>query len=88
MTDLSREEFERWMEVLRDDVRGAHDRLRDDVRGVHDRLDALNGRTRKAEQAIAVLEDRGQRDMAARWTGIGSLIAAVGGFFWQRWFGA
>lgn len=40
-------EFERWMNLLRSDVQG-----------VHDRLDELNGRTRASEQKIAVLEDR------------------------------
>ena len=28
------------------------------IRGIHERLDALNGRTRKTENAIAVLEER------------------------------
>lgn len=66
MSDLSREEFARWMEVLRDDVKG-----------VHERLDMLNGRTRKAETDIAILKDRGTRDPAARWTAIGSGFGAI-----------
>lgn len=45
---------------------------------MNDRLDELNGRTRTAEQKIAVLEDRGirVRDNPARWAGG---IAIVGG---------
>lgn len=31
--------------------------VRADIQGVHDRLDMLNGRTRQAEQKIAVLEN-------------------------------
>jgi hypothetical protein len=43
--EISRDEFENWMRTLRGDIQG-----------VHVRLDLLNGRTRKAENAIAVLE--------------------------------
>lgn len=64
---IDHDEFNRWMELLRDDIHG-----------VHDRLDRLNGRTRENEQAIAVLQDRGVRatDAGARW--IGGLAAAGG----------
>lgn len=44
---LERDEFRQWLELLRADIKG-----------VHDRLDAINGRTRTAEQSIAVLQDR------------------------------
>jgi len=54
---VDRDEFERWMEVLRGDIKG-----------VHERLDAINGRVRNTEQDVAVLQDRGARDNGARWT--------------------
>jgi hypothetical protein len=48
--------------VTRDDLDHAADRLearmRDGFDGINARLDALNGRTRKNETAIAILEDR------------------------------
>ena len=71
MADIGRSEFETWMEVLRGDIKG-----------VHDRLDELNGRTRKAEQDIAVLKDRSadSRDPTARWT---AALAIVGGVIYQ-----
>ena len=64
MSDLTHQEFERWMSLIRADIRE-----------VHDRLDVLNGRTRSVEQKIAVLEDRSdaQKATAAGWG------AAVGG---------
>ena len=48
MADINRDEFENWMQVLREDIHG-----------VHERLDKLNGRTRTMENAVAVLQDRG-----------------------------
>jgi hypothetical protein len=47
MAELSRDEFENWMRVLREDIQG-----------VHERLDGLNGRTRRVENKVSVLEDR------------------------------
>jgi mevalonate kinase len=35
--------------------------LREDIRGIHDRLDTLNGRTRSVEVKVAVLEDRAEQ---------------------------
>jgi len=49
--EINRDEFENWMLVLRDDIRG-----------VQARLDLLNGRTRKNENAIAVLEAEQQKE--------------------------
>jgi hypothetical protein len=49
-------------DVTRDDLDKMADRLearmRDGFDGVHTRLDHLNGRTRKSETAIAILQDR------------------------------
>ena len=47
MALIERDEFVAWMDVLRGDIKG-----------VHDRLDDLNGRTRITEQTIAVHADR------------------------------
>lgn len=51
--------------------------------GVHGRLDQLNNRTRQAEVAIAVLQDRSVRDPAARWGAIGAFLTALLGAFWS-----
>jgi pyrimidine operon attenuation protein/uracil phosphoribosyltransferase len=75
---LEREEFRDWLITIRQDIK-------DGIEGVHERLDELNSRTRKAENQIAVLEDRGNRDTTARVQGIGGLAAAAGALFWQ-WF--
>jgi hypothetical protein len=68
---IEREEFESWMNVLRSDIRG-----------VHERLDGLNGRTRQAEQAIAVLQSQATKDPAARYSAIGAAAAALAGGIW------
>lgn len=74
---IERNEFEGWMELLRGDIKG-----------VHDRLDGLNGRTRVSEQKIAVLEDRSQKtsDPTARWTaglaGAGLMLVELARQFW------
>ena len=47
MSELSRDEFLLHMQLIRQDIAG-----------VDNRLDVLNGRTRIAENAIAVLEGR------------------------------
>ena len=65
------DEFHRWMQVLRDDIAG-----------VSGRLDVLNGRTRDAEQKIAVLEsqtpDDGSTKAAAWGGGMASVIMGLG----------
>ena len=66
MASIERQEFENWMQVLREDIRGTHIRL-----------DELNGRTRSAENEIAVLKDRGSRDNTARFAGVGSLLGGA-----------
>lgn len=48
-------------EDLRDLMRDMKEEVRDGFKGVHDRLDELNGRTRKAENLLAVHEERWQR---------------------------
>ena len=61
--------------------------IRASVDGVNIRLDALNGRTRANEQAIAVLDDRADdsRSAARKWGltagGIGTAIAAALAYF-------
>ena len=64
MSELSREEFISHIDLVRSDVRATHDRL-----------DTLNDRTRKVEQAIAVLEDRGHP--AAWGGGVGGLLVGI-----------
>ena len=69
--DLSREEFIAHIELVRGDVKATHERLA-----------TLNDRTRKVEQAIAVLEDRGHP--AAWGGGIGGLmVGLVEGVRWM-----
>lgn len=60
--------------------------LRDDVHAVHARLDVLNGRTRTAEQSIAVLHDRANDSKAsgAKWGGAaGAFLGAVLTALWH-----
>ena len=69
--NISPDEFQRWMQVLRDDIQG-----------VNTRLDVLTGRTRDAEQKIAVLESQGKTDPIARWgAAIGAAAAGALGWF-------
>lgn len=70
---IEREEFETWMNLLRSDIHG-----------VQERLDAINGRTRSAEQAIAVLEDRRGAGKAAAWGGgiAGGVVTVVEAAKW------
>ena len=75
MADLSRDEFEQWMNLLLGEVKGTNERL-----------DMLNGRTRKNEQDIAILYDRSlqsSKDPTARWTGLSGIIAGVLTFVYQ-----
>ena len=57
--------------------------IRGTVDGINTRLDALNGRTRATEQAVAVLEDRADEGRSAgrKWGltagAIGTAIAAA-----------
>jgi len=48
-------------EDLREAIRDMAGQMRDGFDGVHSRLDELNGRTRKAENAIAVHDERWTR---------------------------
>ena len=64
MTELSRQEFH-----------DAINLIRQDIRGIHARLDLLNGRTREAEQQVAVLTDRGHP--AAWGGGIGAVVVGI-----------
>ena len=76
MADLSREEFEGWMRLIREDIRGTHDRL-----------DELNGRTRVNENQIAILNDRSSqatKDPTARWTGVVGSALATAALLWQQ----
>jgi pyrimidine operon attenuation protein/uracil phosphoribosyltransferase len=76
---LEREEFRDWLITIRQDIK-------DGIEGVHERLDELNSRTRKAENQIAVLEDRGHRDTTARAQGLGGMVASAAALLWQ-WLG-
>ena len=76
------------MGIEREEFQTAVAIIRDDIRGVHSRLDALNGRTRSNEQAIAVLEDRhsdGRRSGAA-WGGfVGGFLVIAGWIAEKLW---
>jgi hypothetical protein len=69
------------MGIERDEFQSAVAIIREDIHGVHSRLDALNGRTRRNESAIAVLEDRGKdaRKLGAAWGGFigGAVMVAA-----------
>lgn len=45
------------------------------IEGTNNRLDELNGRTRKAETAIAVLEERSPGKQGGVWGAVGGAIA-------------
>lgn len=61
--------------------------IRDGIDGINARLDALNGRTRKVEQDVAVLHDRADQAVASvaankatavkYGAGMGALLAAL-----------
>jgi len=72
--------------IDRDEFRDAVHLIRDDIAGVHTRLDALNGRTRANEIAIARLQERHQRQTrkGAAWLGSLSvgLAALAEGLHW------
>jgi hypothetical protein len=56
---------------------------------LHIRFDNLNGRVREAEQEIAILKDRSNREKttASKWGSVsGALGGLVGGFF-SGWMG-
>ncbi len=74
------------MDVSRDEFYRAIQDIREDIAGVNARLDTLNGRTRSSEQDIAVLKDRGGRQVlgaGGAGAGAGLLLAAA----WE-WFKA
>ena len=76
---LSRDEFEHWMHVLRDDIRN-----------VQNGVDKINGRVRVTETKIAILEDRGtekSKDPAARWAAVGAGAGAIAGALYQLFKG-
>jgi tetrahydromethanopterin S-methyltransferase subunit G len=85
---LTRGEFRDGFGELKERLSDMKDDIRDDIRGIHDRLDALNGRTRKNESDIAVLQDRDSADRqvakragrnhGALWGGIIAGLAAAG----------
>ena len=74
MSELSRDEFLLHMQLIRQDIAG-----------VDNRLDVLNGRTRIAENAIAVLEDRSNEGKAAgiKWGAVSGV--SVSGALWAVW---
>lgn len=64
--------------------------IREDVAGVHERLDTLNGRTRKLENAVAVLNDRADKaaspkDVRNYGAGFGALGASAVGVLYAIW---
>lgn len=72
------------MDATRDDIDHAADRIearmRDGFDGINARLDALNGRVRKNETALAILEDRspGRVGMLA-----GGVVSGLVMVLWQ-----
>lgn len=66
-----------------DEIRVHLEYIRDGIDGINERLDALNGRTRKTETAIAVLQDRTTDTRAAKVAGskygaaIGAAVSAI-----------
>ena len=74
------------MDVSRDEFYRAIQDVREDIAGVNMRLDTLNGRTRNAEQDIAVLKDRGARQALGA-GGAGAGAGLVLAMVWE-WFKA
>lgn len=71
---IDTEEFERWMNLLREDMRG-----------IHMRLDVLNGRVRLLESETAVLKsNQSSNGAAAAWGGSigGAVVGAVEAVKW------
>jgi hypothetical protein len=78
-TELSREEFYHALAQLSKAVdSGFH--------GVNARLDKINGQVNTHREEIAVLKDRGNRDVAARNASGASLLASGALFIWQKFF--
>jgi len=74
MPDLSRDEFH---EAVRN--------IRSDIAGVNARLDIQNGRVRRNETNIAVLTDRGSRQMiGAGGLGAGASVVLVMAWEWVK----
>lgn len=55
---IDRDEFSNAMNVLRGELASSEGRIMTGIAGVHSRLDALNGRTRRSEERIAVAETK------------------------------
>lgn len=73
------------MDVSREEFYRAVDDIRQDIAGVNGRLDTLNGRTRKNEREIAVLRDRGARqNLTAGGTGAGAGILLAMAWEWFK----
>lgn len=77
MANVDRDELHQWIEAIRDDIR-------EGFRGTHERQDHTNGRLRKAETDIAILNDRAEQaakaaaDAAAKASGAASRAAGSG----------
>lgn len=79
MPNVNRDEFELWINSLRDDIR-------EGFRVTHEKQDYTNGRLREAEQDIAILKDRAER--ATRQSvasGAGAGAALVSAFEFVKW---
>lgn len=76
---VDREELKMWIEDLKHGIDG-----------VHERLDTLNGRTRRTELDIAVLQDRSEiankRASRAAYAGTGAGAALIGAFELFKWW--
>jgi pyrimidine operon attenuation protein/uracil phosphoribosyltransferase len=77
--ELTREEIYRALDALSKAVdRG--------FQNVNTRLDTMNGQVRTHGEEIAVLKDRGHRDLTARNASGASLLASGALFIWQKFF--
>jgi hypothetical protein len=65
--------------IEREEFRDAVQAIRGDIAGVHARLDALNGRTRRAEENIVRLQERHRSSTkrSAAWGSLGVVVAAL-----------
>jgi hypothetical protein len=73
--ELSREEFYHALNTISVAVDRGFER-------VNNRLDAMNGQVREHGEDIAVLQDRGSRDMSARWGAVGNGAATAAVALW------
>lgn len=74
------------MPIEREEFQAAVAFIREDIRGVQTRLDALNGRTRRNERAIDVLQDRSlaHRRHGAAWGGFVGGVLMVAAWLAER----